>query len=357
MPESTDRLSYKFQRLREAIRQAVTAGELGQKLPGERELARQFGVNAKTISKALTDLTSEGLLVRQVGRGTFVAGGSTGSLRPAGKYLWLSSKQTQPADPHDVFSQAMNRMKMRGIHIESQVVITNDEDEIPDRCLPISQLRDMAGILIYSSTPSVQFLSDLARRHIPAVLCNTVNPKVKTNHVGADFVRGGYELTEHLILLGHRRIKLLVDVGLVDMAQEFRRGHLAALTRYNVDPMSEVATTPGGVVGHVSQNLQSTALVGFGGHLCKALRVGFDEAIPERLAISGMAEPGFGGEINLNSYEVYSDQLVDWAVQLLLDASPGSIPRQVIVPGIFRDRGSALPSQSQPASRPQHAVL
>src|SRR5476651_1973325 len=67
-------LSYKFQRLREKLRQAIASGELTGKLPGERSLAKRFHVNAKTLSKALTDLAAEGLLDRSIGRGTFVKG-------------------------------------------------------------------------------------------------------------------------------------------------------------------------------------------------------------------------------------------------------------------------------------------
>ena len=70
--QPADRLSYKFQRLRESLRQAIAAGTLSGRLPGERSLAKQFQVNAKTLSKALTDLAAEGLLDRTVGRGTFV---------------------------------------------------------------------------------------------------------------------------------------------------------------------------------------------------------------------------------------------------------------------------------------------
>src|SRR5213075_434592 len=44
------------------------------KLPGERELARRFKANPKTLSKALTDLAAEGLLERSIGRGTYVKG-------------------------------------------------------------------------------------------------------------------------------------------------------------------------------------------------------------------------------------------------------------------------------------------
>jgi DNA-binding FadR family transcriptional regulator len=56
------RLNYKFQRLRERVREAIASGELAGKLPGERELARRFNANPKTLSKALTDLAAEGLL-------------------------------------------------------------------------------------------------------------------------------------------------------------------------------------------------------------------------------------------------------------------------------------------------------
>src|SRR4051812_46210180 len=67
-------LSYKFQRLRERLRHAVTSGELTGKLPGERALAKRYNCNAKTLSKALTDLAAEGLLDRSIGRGTYVKG-------------------------------------------------------------------------------------------------------------------------------------------------------------------------------------------------------------------------------------------------------------------------------------------
>src|SRR4051812_2978764 len=85
------RLSYKFQRLRERLRQAIASGELTGKLPGERQLSRRFRVNAKTLSKALTDLAAEGLLQRSIGRGTFVKGqeASDAPAAPAEKWLLI----------------------------------------------------------------------------------------------------------------------------------------------------------------------------------------------------------------------------------------------------------------------------
>lgn len=57
------------------LRNEITTGvwRQGAKLPPEPELMRRFGVSRITVSQALRDLTSEGLVVRRQGKGTFVS--------------------------------------------------------------------------------------------------------------------------------------------------------------------------------------------------------------------------------------------------------------------------------------------
>lgn len=57
--------------LREGIRNGAYAP--GAVLPAEMELCSQFGVSRITIKRAMQQLTSEGLVSRQRGRGTFVS--------------------------------------------------------------------------------------------------------------------------------------------------------------------------------------------------------------------------------------------------------------------------------------------
>jgi GntR family transcriptional regulator len=68
------------ERLAEALRERMTAGEwaAGEKLPGEHELAREYGVSRATVRTGLQDLSSRGLVMSQRGRGTFVTAGSHG---------------------------------------------------------------------------------------------------------------------------------------------------------------------------------------------------------------------------------------------------------------------------------------
>lgn len=51
----------------------TTQYEVGQRLPSENELMTSYGVSRITIRQALTALATQGLIVRQQGKGTFVA--------------------------------------------------------------------------------------------------------------------------------------------------------------------------------------------------------------------------------------------------------------------------------------------
>jgi GntR family transcriptional regulator len=63
-----------YLQLRDALAERVAAGEWkpGTAIPNESELAREFGVSAGTMRKALDLLENEHLLTRRQGRGTFV---------------------------------------------------------------------------------------------------------------------------------------------------------------------------------------------------------------------------------------------------------------------------------------------
>ena len=72
-----DRQSYIpfYVQVKESLKDQIDAGgrTAGEQLPGEPELCRLYDVSRTVIRQALRDLELEGLIVRQKGRGTFVA--------------------------------------------------------------------------------------------------------------------------------------------------------------------------------------------------------------------------------------------------------------------------------------------
>src|SRR3712207_432616 len=66
----------KYYQLKEIIQAMIEAGELkeGEVIPPERELCEVYGISRMTARQAVMELVNEGLLFREQGRGTFVAG-------------------------------------------------------------------------------------------------------------------------------------------------------------------------------------------------------------------------------------------------------------------------------------------
>lgn len=63
-----------LQALRQRLEQQLQAHQ--RRLPAERQLAAELGVGRNTVRRALAILERDGQVVRHVGRGTFIAGGS-----------------------------------------------------------------------------------------------------------------------------------------------------------------------------------------------------------------------------------------------------------------------------------------
>lgn len=183
-----DRLSYKFQRLRERIRRAIEERELAGKLPGERQLAEQFNVNAKTLSKALTDLAAEGLLERTIGRGTFVRG----SQQPAAtRERWMI------IDPSDTPSPLARLLA--GAIPDAQIV----SDVSARRPSFLNQFTTVVDL--GERTPE-SVLRDLMVRNVQLVVAGREPAGLSVNCVAVDTMLGAACAARELMTAGHRTL-------------------------------------------------------------------------------------------------------------------------------------------------------
>src|SRR4029077_2346627 len=64
-----------YKAMKQRLTAAVTRSEWrpGEAIPAERRLSERFGISVGTVRKAIDELVAENILIRQQGRGTFVA--------------------------------------------------------------------------------------------------------------------------------------------------------------------------------------------------------------------------------------------------------------------------------------------
>ena len=349
------RLSYKYQRLRERLREAIRTGELTGRLPGERELAQRYGVNAKTVSKALTDLTSEGLLQRQVGRGTFVAGqlAARTAVGRRRRFRLLSGERLHNGRHEQMYRRVAERLHGEGHDVRHDLVPTDAAGRLPEQWIPPGELRGVDGVMIFSTLPEDGLVADLHRRRIPLVLSSTSAGTIKANAVIPDAARGAFELTEHLIMLGHRLISLVIgDVPCTVAPVQAIRGYHAAMMRYHLNALPTLKTPAPSLDG---PETETTAVVYFGPKaegMRSALAQHQGRPVLATLCAVGDAEEQRPQEL---WYGFDVDRFADWTVRLLLEAVPGHQPREVIVPGTLH----APPTSEVPpsAAGPKTATL
>jgi DNA-binding transcriptional regulator YhcF (GntR family) len=352
--------SYKFQRLRDQLREAVRAGDLSGKLPGERELARRYRVNAKTVSKALTDLTSEGLLIRQVGRGTFVADQVDQSC-PVGRarrFHWLVHSGITNGRFRGTFDAAAARLTDLGHRVKLEQVDPDEAGRLRADWMSPGRLRDVDGVVIHSSAPSDELIADLHRRHIPLVLAASTAESIKANAVRPDWACGAYELAEQFLWTGHRRIALAISSRYPLVRSQAERGYSAALARHGVAPLEPVDDTPQALASLAAGALRPSAVIVFQADSIPRVREAFYRrpgpagGLP---AIGVLLPPDAARppDDSALSYGFDREAFVDWTVRLLLEATPGHQPREVVLPGSLT--GLAARPQDSPGPKPRSA--
>lgn len=199
-------LSYKFQRLRERLREAIASGDLAGKLPGERSLARRFHVNAKTLSKALTDLAAEGVLERSIGRGTYVKGSAEAGQT---EECWLVLCNTNETD------SALVRELMR-LRPESKPVSGTTE-------LRPSFLSKFTAVVDVASDTPERFRRDMIVRGVPVVLAAEQESTYSHHAVRFDQALAAFCLTRDLLMSGHRRVAAIDIRGSTAIVDAMRR--------------------------------------------------------------------------------------------------------------------------------------
>ena len=187
--------------------------EPGSAIPTERELGEEYGVSRITVIKALDMLEHDGHIVRQQGRGTFIAdpaervGTANGQIAsPTLGFVsfsmghpYLSSILVGIAG---VAAQQGYPLHIFGSVKSSQEEITAINDAIR---------RGVQGLIVnpWREYRNASLYADLQGRGFPLVMVDRYYTEIASDYVIYENEQAGYALTSALISQGHTRIAVI----------------------------------------------------------------------------------------------------------------------------------------------------
>src|SRR4051812_1775425 len=241
----------KHRQVYNVLRAEITAGSFasGQRLPSEAELVKTFGASRITVGRALRDLQQEGLVERRAGSGTYVRRareqalpgrfsfgllipdlGETEILEPI-----VRSLTTAPGARDHAFLSAGGA---------PDVSPADKEAAAWERCSQFIERR-VAGVFFapLELTPdkdivNARIIAALEAAGIPIVLLDrpTLPYGRREEHdlVGIDNRRAGFQITEHLLQLGARRVAFVSLANAASTVDARRAGYREALHTFAI---------------------------------------------------------------------------------------------------------------------------
>jgi len=202
------------------LREMVTTGQLkaGDKIPAELQLAEALGVSKMTVNKALLALTADGLFVREVGRGTFVAE-SDERIVPGGDFVFVPGDRLRIAlsfveGARNILDSDYYGTIYRGVvdalgalGLEADLTLTptaHDDYRTEDRFSPAS-----GRLIIAPRAAGIPSIEALWAEGKSLIVVGASWPSMGVPSVDSDNIGGSVEAMRHLLDLGHRRIALV----------------------------------------------------------------------------------------------------------------------------------------------------
>jgi len=344
--------------LRSVLIDEIEGGVYGEggKLPSERALADRFGVSRTSVRECLNILVKDGLLVRIVGKGTFIASAasipvcSTADSRNHLAFL-IGQNIFQFVQPGytRILIGAEQACREHGYSLLFHSV----PDEETDPRLGLLPGDGIRGCLVAGGLRK-KSLERILDWGVPVVLTDLVVDG-SMSAVGPDYASGTKQALEHLVSLGHRKVGF-VGFPNSEKYQTFWRKLEKLDLRYNphwVQFLQLPDVEPGILAGyHAMQAMLA------GGSLPTAILATNDlvaMGVLEALKLAGIAVPGdvsvigyddLGRDQNppLTTIGSFPEEVGRRAAKILMEQLDGDpAPSRVAVPTELLVRGSTAP--------------
>jgi GntR family transcriptional regulator, arabinose operon transcriptional repressor len=240
-----ERTKILHRQLTSSLRERILDGRLpvGMRLQTDNELALEYKISRDSVRQALALLADEGLIERTQGRGTFVRQQPETNLNLSGaqeqKQIGLLLNRVDASQDYlDIMVGVEQAVKLHDYSVSFNYTERDSDQQIRD--IMRMYANQVSGLIIYpvGNATYLEEIRTLQTTNFPLIFIDRYLSGLTTDYVGTDNHGGGYRATEHLIILGHRRIGFIFlneeTPENTSSVRERLQGYSQALQTYDV---------------------------------------------------------------------------------------------------------------------------
>ena len=203
----------KCEQVRESLKQRIKHFSPHQSLSSEPDLAKEYNVSRFTVSKAISELSAEGLLYRIQGKGTFL------SPEKPRQRTGLIGILARELDKPYIWGEVAKTVEEEVYQTGGSLLLGHTDNSYQrfKKYIQLYQERKVDGLII---TPllleekkyeevNLNLLRQIEKASIPYVLIDGYLENYPTDCVIINNEEMGYSLTNHLLEQGYRRITFI----------------------------------------------------------------------------------------------------------------------------------------------------
>ncbi len=205
---------YKYEVVADAIRRNIRQGHYSTgKLPDEDILIREYGVSKRTISSALKQLSNESVITRVKSKGTFISSRSNQSLTLCGLVgvmMDFSGHYYGTLAKH--IRHYLSERLFYMLELENNTTLDKEAERFRNYLFTVLNSRIQGVIYDGNGYCKSTFLREFKDMRSVAVNCFDAPGPIPDCAVLADYRSGMYDMVNHLLERGCRRIMLSVGI-------------------------------------------------------------------------------------------------------------------------------------------------
>ena len=307
------------------------------KKPTMRDIAREVGTSAVTVSKAMAGKTgmSDELRMKILKKASEMGYEYPHSSRLLPREhleigILIPDKYFAPDSFYaEMYKRLVKRMADHG-HFGLLEILDPEQEQ--DLALPTLLTTKHVDGLIMLGEPAKPYYRKVAQAGTPMVFLDFYDEQANADAVAGDNSYGTYRLTSHLIRRGHREIGFVGNTKVTSSIMDRFLGYYRAMLVNDLQVREEWILSDremtGGLVKPVLPEKLPTAFVCNCDMTARMLIDQLREKgyrVPEDISVTGFDDypPGGEGDIPLSTFRIDTDGMIELAVKTLLERCAG----------------------------------